>query len=181
MVAGLSREELEEKSKAMLERYNKSVMWWNDHLPDLTSRYPGQCVAVYDEQVVGISSDYQELVMEVQAKGYPLRETVKEYVHPERIAPLNMLRMDEPSEEEKARMERYRKDVRWFGAHRDELRKRYLGCWVAVYCEQIIGTGPNLGELLPEMRAKGYPLGEIAYELIKADHTPRYWVFTPFS
>ena len=181
MVAGLSKKELEEKSRAILERYNKSVMWWNDHLPELTARYPGQCVAVYDAQIVGVSPDYQELFGEVKAKGYPLRETVREYVHPERITPLNMLRMDEPSEEEKACMARYSKDVRWFSAHRDELRKQYMGCWVAVHYEQIVGTGPNLEDLLSEMRAKAYPLGEIAYELIKADHTPRYWVFTPFS
>lgn len=181
MVAGLSKEEQEEKSRALLERYNKNVLWWNDHLPELTARYPGQCVAVYGEQVVCISSDYQELVAEVKAKGYPLRETVREYVHPERITALNMLRMDEPSEEEKTRLERYHRDVIWFDAHRDELREKYLDCWVSVYHGKVVGVGSDLDELLSELRAKGYCPGEIAYEFMSADNKPRYWVYTPLS
>ena len=181
MVAGLSKEEQQEKSRALLERYNKNALWWNDHLPELTARYPGQCVAVYGQRVVCISSDYQELVAEVKARGYPLRETVREYVHPERITPLNILRMEKPSEEDKARLERYHKDVVWFGAHRDELREKYPDQWVGVYCEQVIGASSDLGKLLRETCANGYFPGEIAYDFISTDNTPRYWVYTPLS
>lgn len=175
MVAELSKEEQEEKSRALLERYNKNVLWWNDHLPELTARYPGQCVAVYGEQVVCISSDYQELVAEVKAKGYPLRETVREYVHPERITALNMLRMDEPGEEEKTRLERYHRDVIWFDAHRDELREKYPDQWVGVYCEQVIGASSDLGKLLRETCANGYPRGEGFYNFVHAD--PADWKY----
>ena len=176
MVEVLAKEELDEKRKAKLDRYNKNILWWNNHLPELTARYPGQCVAVYDERVVGVSSDYQELVSQVRDKGYPLNETVREYVHPEHITAKNVLRMTEPSQEDKARLERYHKDVMWFGAHRNELRKRYPDQWVGVYRERVIGASPDLGKLLRETRANGRPRGEGFYDFVHAN--PADWVYS---
>lgn len=145
-------------------------------MPELTARYPGQCVAVYDERIVAVSTDYSELVSQVKAKGYPLRETVREYVHPEHITRKNVWRITEPSEEEKARMERYHKDVRWFDAHRNELRKQYPDQWVGVYREQVIGSSPDLGKLLRETRANGYPREEGFYDFVHSN--PADWVYT---
>ena len=179
--ASTGKEGLEEKRRAKFERHHKNVLWWNKHLPDMTVRYPGQCVAVYDERIVGVSSDYQELVSEVKAKGYTLTQTVIEYVHPDRITVKPVMRMGEPSEEEKARIGRYNQDAIWLEGHLDELREEYLDCWVGVYRKRIVGANPDLRELLAELRAKGYYPGEIAYEYIKADATPRYWIYTPYS
>ena len=185
MVEVLSKEEeLFEKRKAKLERYQKNVLWWNDHLPELTARYAGQCIAVYDEQVVAVSSDHEEVVAAVKAKGYPLRYTVIEYAHPEYITHKVVSGLGEPSAELKAYLERYHlrfKDEGWFARRRDKLREKYLHCWVAVYRQQMVGASADLGELLSELRAKGLPTSDVAYEYIKAEDTPRYRVFTPID
>ena len=185
MVEVLSKEEeLFERRKAKRERYQKNVLWWNDHLPELTARYAGQWVAVYEEQVVAVSSDYHELVEEVKAKGYPLGYTVREYAHPEYITLKAVHGLGEPSAELKASLERYSrhfKDEGWFARRRDGLREKYLHCWVAVYRQQMVGASADLGELLSELRAKGLPANDVAYEYIKDEDTPRYRVFTPID
>ena len=185
MVEVLSKEEeLFEKRKAKHERYQKNVLWWNDHLPDLTARYAGQFVAVYEEQVVAVSSDHEEVITAVKAKGYPLGYAVIEYVHPEYITHKVVSGLGEPNAELKAYLERYRsrsKDAGWFARRSDELREKYLHCWVAVYRQQMVGASVDLGALLSELRAKGLPTSDVAYEYIKDDDTPRYRVFTPID
>ena len=177
-------EERFQRHKAKHERYLKNVLWWNDHLPELTVRYAGQCVAVYDEQVVAVSSDHEEVITAVKAKGYPLGYAVIEYTHPEYITLKAVHGLGEPSAELKAYLERYSrrfKDEGWFARRRDELREKYLHCWVAVYRQQMVGASADLGELLSELRAKGLPTSDVAYEYIKDEDTPRYRVFTPID
>ena len=179
-----TEEELYQKRKAKHERYLNNVLWWNDHLPELTARYAGQWVAVYDARVVAVSSDYHELVDEVRAKSYPLRYTVREYAHPEYITPKGVPGLGEPSAELKAYLKRSRrrsKDAGWFAGRRDDLRGKYLHCWVAVHRQEMVGASADLGELLSELRAKGLPTSDVAYEYIKDDDTPRYRVFTPID
>ena len=185
MVEVLSREEeLFEKRKAKHERYQKNVLWWNDHLPELTARYAGQWVAVYEERVVAVSSDHEEVVTAVKAKGYPLRSSIIEYAHPEYITLKAVPGFGEPSAEVTAYLERYHlhfKDEGWFARRRDKLREKYLHCWVGVYRQQMVGASADLGELLSELRAKGLPTSDVAYEYIKEEDTPRYRVFTPID
>ena len=77
---------------------------------------------------------------------------------------------------EEALLERYHRDVMWFGAHRNELRKRYPDQWVGVYREQVIGASPDLRKLLRETKANGRPPGEGFYDFVHAN--PADWVYT---
>jgi hypothetical protein len=62
--------------QAELERFKKDTAYYEAHHEELLKKYPEQWVAVFDQQVVGASSDYEQLLTELQEKGVPIERTL---------------------------------------------------------------------------------------------------------
>lgn len=56
-------------------RYNPDTKWIHEHIGELMEKYPGEVVAVLDQQVVGHNKDYGPLSEEMQ-KNYPIARPV---------------------------------------------------------------------------------------------------------
>ena len=61
-----------EKIQKELELFRRDIDYYEAHQEELLKQYPEQWVAVFNEQVVGASADYERLLDELQEKGVPL-------------------------------------------------------------------------------------------------------------
>ena len=59
------------------------------------------------------------------------------------------------SAEKQAELRRFRRDVTYYEAHREELLKQYPEQWVAFFNEQVVGADPDYERLLDEVEGKG--------------------------
>ena len=72
MAIRLTETELSEERQANLDRYHKDAVWFGAHVEELFEKYADHWVGVHQEQVVGTSTDLDELLIDLKAKGYPL-------------------------------------------------------------------------------------------------------------
>ena len=57
-----------QEKQAELRRFHRDVDYYEVHREELLKQYPEQWVAIFNEQVVGASSDYDQVLDQVQAK-----------------------------------------------------------------------------------------------------------------
>lgn len=62
--------------QAELERFKKDTAYYEAHHEELLGKYPEQWVAIYNQQVVGASSDYEQLLADVEENGVPIERTL---------------------------------------------------------------------------------------------------------
>ena len=60
-----------EDVQAELQRFKKDTAYYQAHYEELLEQYPEQWVAIYDEQVVGASPDFDQLLDDLNTKGVP--------------------------------------------------------------------------------------------------------------
>jgi len=65
---------------AELERYRIDTSYLEEHRAELLSRYPGRWVAIYNQEVVGADKDPRRLIRQLERKGIPPGEVVREYL-----------------------------------------------------------------------------------------------------
>ena len=58
------------------------------------------------------------------------------------------------------RLQRFRRDIDYYEAHREELLDRYPEQWVVIFNEQVVATAPTVEQVLRGLRAKGVPPGQ---------------------
>lgn len=63
-----------------------------------------------------------------------------------------------------AELQEFKKDTRYYEAHRDELLRTYPEQWVAIYQECMIGVSPDFADLLEDLKARGFPVGRVLVE-----------------
>jgi hypothetical protein len=54
-------------------------------------------------------------------------------------------------------LQRFRADIEYFQAHRDELARAHPDQWIAVYQQRLVGFAGGFEELLADLRARGVP------------------------
>ena len=57
-----------QEKQAELRRFHRDVDYYQAHQEELLKQYPGQWVAIFNEQVVGADPDYDRVLDQVQAK-----------------------------------------------------------------------------------------------------------------
>lgn len=72
------------------------------------------------------------------------------------------------SAEKQTELRRFRRDVEYYEAHREELLKRYPEQWVAFFNEQVVGADPDYERLLDEVEGKGISVGGVFIERLTA-------------
>jgi hypothetical protein len=61
-------------------------------------------------------------------------------------------------------LRRFRQDVEYFEAHRDELLSRYPEQWVAIFKQQVVAADPDYDRVLDQLEAKSIPVGKVFIE-----------------
>ncbi len=62
--------------QAELERFGKDTEYYEVHYEELLAKYPEQWVAIFNEEVVGASADYDQLLADLQAKDIPIERAL---------------------------------------------------------------------------------------------------------
>ena len=62
--------------QAELERFKKDTAYYEAHHEELLKKYPDQWVAIFDQQVVGISPDYELLLTRLEEERVPIERTL---------------------------------------------------------------------------------------------------------
>ena len=193
----LTRIKLTEEEQARREQYHKNLLWHDTHLKELRAKYAGCWVGIYEERVVGVSSDFGMLMHELDSGGYPRGEILSVQVTPAPGDTTHTARKSEkastvgrdkstngslgtlgtlPSKEDHERAAQYRIDELWFKVHLSDLRAKYPNQWVGIHQQKIAGASPDPDDLMRAMKSKGYPLGEVFCDFVHAK--PMNWDFT---
>ena len=59
-----------------LERFKGDSSYYEAHHQELLEKYPEQWVAIYNEQVVGASPDYEQLLGDLEERGIPIERAL---------------------------------------------------------------------------------------------------------
>ena len=59
---------------------NPNTEYYETHYQDLLDQYPEQWVAIYNQEVVGTSSDARELLMRLKQEGVPLNKALVKHL-----------------------------------------------------------------------------------------------------
>ena len=62
--------------QAELQRFRKDTAYYETHHEELLEKYPEQWVGIFDQQVVGASSDYEQLLADVEKEGVAIERTL---------------------------------------------------------------------------------------------------------
>jgi hypothetical protein len=62
--------------QAELQRFKKDTAYYEAHHDELLGKYPEQWVAIYNQQVVGTSPDYEQLLDDMEGKGVPIEKAL---------------------------------------------------------------------------------------------------------
>ena len=62
--------------QAELQRFKKDTAYYEAHHEELLKKYPEQWVAIFDQQVVGTSQEYELLLTELEKEGVPIERTL---------------------------------------------------------------------------------------------------------
>ena len=68
------------KVQAELQRFKRDTAYYEAHHEALLARSPEQWVAIYNQQVVGVAPDYEQLLDELQAKGFSVGHVLVEHL-----------------------------------------------------------------------------------------------------
>lgn len=63
----------------LLSRYSQDAKFFEAHREDILREHPDEWVAIFDEKIVGASANFNELLDQLQGKGFAAEETFIEY------------------------------------------------------------------------------------------------------
>ena len=69
----------------------------------------------------------------------------------------------------KEAMRSFREDALFFNDHHREFLRLYPDQWVAVYGKQVAGADADLGRLLEDLKARGYPLRSLVVRRVETN------------
>ena len=70
------------------------------------------------------------------------------------------------SAEKQTELRRFRRDVEYYEAHREELLKQYPEQWVAFFNEQVVGADPDYERLLDLLDEREVPSERVFIERV---------------
>jgi hypothetical protein len=59
-----------------MEHFHRDTQYYAAHWAELLKQYPEHWVAIYDEQVVGASADFKQLLINLREAGIPTASVV---------------------------------------------------------------------------------------------------------
>ncbi len=69
-----------EDVQAELQRFKRDTAYYEAHYEELLEQYSEQWVAIYNQQVVGASPDFDQLLDDLEARGVPPGKGLIEYL-----------------------------------------------------------------------------------------------------
>ena len=69
-----------EEQRRQDEEHLKDVQYHNENYHKLLAQYPEQWIAIYGEQVAASAPDYFEMKAQLEAKGIPWNQAIREYM-----------------------------------------------------------------------------------------------------
>ena len=63
-----------------IERFHRDVLYYAAHQEELREQFAEQWVAIYNEQIVSVHPDFEQLLDAVEAKGAPLGSVYTHWV-----------------------------------------------------------------------------------------------------
>jgi hypothetical protein len=58
---------------------------------------------------------------------------------------------------QRAELQRFSRDMRYFSDHWEELLTQYPEQWIAIFNEEVAGSAPDFDQLLAELQMRGIP------------------------
>lgn len=65
--------------------------------------------------------------------------------------------------------ERFRKDIEYYEANEEEFLRNHRDHWIAVFDQRVVGTSPDLDDLLDTLQRKRLPIGHIYIQYARPD------------
>ena len=78
-------------------------------------------------------------------------------------------------QETQAELKRFHGDTQYFDSHYQDFLNEYPEQWVAVYNQEVVGTGPQVRPLLKQLKANGVPLAKVVIERVSQEQET--WMF----
>lgn len=78
-------------------------------------------------------------------------------------------------QETQIELKRFHGDTQYFDSHYQEFLNEYPEQWVAVYNQEVVGTGPQFRPLLKQLKAQGVNLSKVVIERVSRE--PETWIF----
>ena len=69
-----------DKLRTELESFKRHTQYYETHREGLLNQYPEQWVSIFDEEVVGASPDFEQLLTDLEGKGVPIDRALFKYV-----------------------------------------------------------------------------------------------------
>ena len=66
--------------QAELQRFKRDTAYYEAHREELLEQYPEQWVAIFNQQVVGASPDFDQLLDDIEGKGVRVGQVLVEYL-----------------------------------------------------------------------------------------------------
>ena len=66
--------------QAELQRFKRATAYYEAHREELLEQYPEQWVAIFNQQVVGASPDFDQLLDDIEGKGVRVGQVLVEYL-----------------------------------------------------------------------------------------------------
>ncbi len=65
--------------------------------------------------------------------------------------------------------DRFKRDVEYYQAHREELLEKYPEHWVTIFSERVVGADRDVDRLLAALRARAIPTEKAFVERVTAE------------
>lgn len=69
-----------EEAQKELDHFRKDTKWYRDHYDELLGQYPDQWVAIYDEELVAVSPNQDEMFAALKKKGAKATKAYIQYL-----------------------------------------------------------------------------------------------------
>lgn len=69
-----------QEQRTELERFKRDTAYYEALRPHLLEEYPEQWIAIFQEQVVGVAPDVEQLLTDLKARGIPVGRALVEHV-----------------------------------------------------------------------------------------------------
>ncbi len=69
--------------QAELERFKRDIDYYVSHQEELLGQYPDKWIAIFDQQVVGSATDFEQLLKDLSERGIPAERILVEHLSDE--------------------------------------------------------------------------------------------------
>lgn len=127
-------------------------------LPELLKEHRGKWVAIHQGKVVALSADKESVLQEIAEKRYRLvyLQQVQEEPRTADIPHLELVDQRKPATWREEQLSLTQADHDAFLRLLPELLKDHRDEWVAIHQSQVVAFGGEFGELVEQLRARGY-------------------------